>query len=279
MNENMEIDNAPSGGPHNMMPEFDGFLYHEHVEQTFNRDLFYIAAQEQKLVDRLVNLDEVAAKLQNAGVDYRPGALIFGPEGSGKTALAKYVALTMQRPFFMVNISDILMDASSPGEARRNIVAIFQREKFSHERPLLFLDDIQALTIGLHNDQAACMANVVPALLQAMDLLPKDVLVLAGTSRIQAVPDPVRRLFHIEHEFDGASQENKEQMVAKYLKSVKEKSTFNIDWDATELSAFIKQKSTDSNSELISTMVQLIADTVEKGRTKLRFPQSGSVPV
>jgi Cdc6-like AAA superfamily ATPase len=71
-----------------------------------------------------------------------PGFLLFGPPGTGKTYLSRYVAVKMNVPFRVVNGSDL--KESLFGQTERNVVALFDEARRASPC-VLVLDDADDL--------------------------------------------------------------------------------------------------------------------------------------
>lgn len=94
------------------------------------------------------------------------GVLLFGPPGTGKTMLGRAVAGEIEAAFFTVKPSEIM--SKWVGEAEQNIAELFRTAR-THERSIIFIDEIEAVAPARTDSGSSVMQRVVPQILAELD--------------------------------------------------------------------------------------------------------------
>ncbi len=128
-------------------------------------------------------------KFKKMGIRPLRGVLLYGPQGTGKTLLAKAVATESEANFISVKGPEIM--SKWVGESEKAIREIFKKARQSSPC-IVFLDEIDAIAPrrGLHTSSGAT-DRIVNQLLTSMDGLStlEGVVVIAATNRPDIV-DP-----------------------------------------------------------------------------------------
>ncbi|NPA75509.1 MAG: CDC48 family AAA ATPase [Euryarchaeota archaeon] len=128
-------------------------------------------------------------KFKKMGIRPLRGVLLYGPQGTGKTLLAKAVATESEANFISVKGPEIM--SKWVGESEKAIREIFKKARQSSPC-IVFLDEIDAIAPrrGLHTSSGAT-DRIVNQLLTSMDGLTtlEGVVVIAATNRPDIV-DP-----------------------------------------------------------------------------------------
>lgn len=123
------------------------------------------------------------------GIETGGGLLLYGPPGTGKTLLARATATELDAPFFSIKAADIM--SKWVGEAEKNVAALFAAAR-SHERAVVFIDEIEALVPVRAGNGSTVMARVVPQFLaeiQGFHQHAGSLLVMGATNEPWAI-DP-----------------------------------------------------------------------------------------
>lgn len=105
-------------------------------------------------------------KAERYGITPGGGILFYGPPGTGKTFLARAVAGEVDCAFYSVKPSEIL--SKWVGEAEKNMAELFASAR-SHERAVIFIDEIEALAPRRSDNQSSVMARLVPQILAELE--------------------------------------------------------------------------------------------------------------
>lgn len=91
--------------------------------------------------------------------------LIHGPPGTGKTALGRHIAQTLDRPLLLRRASDVL--SRYVGDAERNIAAMFREA--ARQDAVLMLDEADSLLHEREGQQPVWLASQVNEMLTSME--------------------------------------------------------------------------------------------------------------
>lgn len=105
-------------------------------------------------------------KAEKYGIGKGGGLLLFGPPGTGKTLLSRAVAGEIEAAFFNIMPSKIM--SKWVGEAEQKIEKLFERAK-SHEKSVIFIDEIESLIPNRSSSNSSVMARVVPQILAELE--------------------------------------------------------------------------------------------------------------
>lgn len=94
------------------------------------------------------------------------GILLYGPPGTGKTLMARAVAGEIEAAFFTVKPSEIM--SKWVGDSEQNIQRLFASAR-SHERSIVFIDEIEALVPARRDVQSGVMSRLVPQILAELE--------------------------------------------------------------------------------------------------------------
>lgn len=137
-------------------------------------------------------------ELKRIGAKAIKGVLFTGDPGTGKTMLARIIAREAGAAFYLVSGPQVF--SKWFGESEQTLRAIFEAAA-SHERGIIFFDEIDAMASSRTTRGSEGQRNVVAQLLTLMDgFIPNtNVVVIAATNR----PDDVDRALRRPGRFDS----------------------------------------------------------------------------
>lgn len=162
-------------------------------------EYFYANEAQRRIVEDFLSVARARERLEAQGVSASTSLLLYGPPGCGKTHLASYVAKQLGLPIFLARLDGLI--SSFLGSTAKNIRAILE---FATRTPcVLFIDEFDAIA-KLRDDQQELgeLKRVVNSFRQNLDMLGKDVILIAATNHEQLLDSAVWRRFHFQLHID-----------------------------------------------------------------------------
>lgn len=154
------------------------------------------------------DLGSVAAGLKQSG----EGRLcLFGPPGTGKTAWARWLAETLDRPLQVQRASDLL--SKWLGESEQNLARVFRAAE--REKAVLLIDEVDSFLHGRSNSQHSWEVTLVNEMLTQMERY--SGIFIASTNRLDALDEASLRRFDLKVEFDFLRPEQVIALAERYL--------------------------------------------------------------
>jgi DNA replication protein DnaC len=183
---------------HNSTPPVDDesrFPLLQQVPPQEQVDYLYSNDAQRKTVEDFLAVARARTQLESQGVSANTSLLLYGPPGCGKTHLASYIAKQLDLPLFLARLDGLI--SSFLGSTAKNIRAVLE---FASRTPcVLFLDEFDAIA-KLRDDQQELgeLKRVVNSFLQNLDVLGREVLLIAATNHEQLLDTAVWRRFHFQ---------------------------------------------------------------------------------
>ncbi|ARD43812.1 ATP-binding protein [Colwellia sp. PAMC 21821] len=116
-------------------------------------------------------------------------ALLFGPPGSGKTALVNHLAESLEQELITVKCSDVL--GKYVGESEKNVAQIFRQAH--QQNAILFLDEVDSLLSNRASLTNQFERQLVNEFLQQIQQ--SELTLFAATNAAESIDSAVRRRF------------------------------------------------------------------------------------
>lgn len=182
----------------------------------FPESRFLLRPEEEKIVTQMLAAYTVAEQLNILGIQYLPAAILYGPSGTGKTMLARYIAHRAGLPFVYVRFS-MLID-SYMGKTSVNIGKIFDYARQSS--CVLCLDEIDAIGMARSGGSGGTggeLGRVVISIMQELDQCPNRVMVIGTTNRYDRLDPALIRRFPHRHEVKPLSQSEATEAAQRFF--------------------------------------------------------------
>lgn len=165
-------------------------------------------------------------KLISAGLDPITSLLFVGPPGVGKTMAAAWLALMLNKPFYVLDLSAVM--SSYLGRTGNNIRTVLDFAK--SQSAVLLLDEFDAIAKRRDdNSEIGELKRLVTVLLQEIEDWPNDGLLIAATNHEELLDPAVWRRFNKTIVFPNPTYNDIQTFVSASLsESIKDSSIFPI---------------------------------------------------
>jgi SpoVK/Ycf46/Vps4 family AAA+-type ATPase len=197
------------------------------IPRNFDEKRFFLREQDASVVRDIRMMRIIADEMSSMNIPYKNTALFYGPSGTGKTELGKYIAYKMNLPFFYLSFSSVI--DSYMGSTSKNMRKIFE---FCNSIPcVLMLDELDCISMkrapgGSHGADGELERTTI-SLMQEMERIPNHLVLLAATNRLDMIDDAILRRFSIKHEVRNMSKEDLMALCIQYLDSINKREMFS----------------------------------------------------
>lgn len=153
---------------------------------------FDFTEEQRTIVQEFLTMVQSRGLLEAQGIEVPRNILLYGPPGCGKTLLARYIAHELNLPLYLARLDGLI--SSFLGSTAKNVRAVLE---FASRTPsVLLLDEFDAIA-KLRDDQQELgeLKRIVNSFLQNLDMLGKDVVMIAATNHEQLLDHAVWRRF------------------------------------------------------------------------------------
>lgn len=233
----------------------ENILIAEDIEK-FNEDRYFVTDREKTVVEEILRAEKVKKHMEKLDIQYSSNVLLHGESGTGKTTLGKYIAKILNRPYFYINLSNLV--DSLLGGTQKNLGRVF--DFLRDKECILMLDEIDAIAIkrGTNINEVGEINRVVISLMQELDRVGNKVFIIAATNRFDIIDDALLRRFQIQHEVKKFSGDEKIKMVVKFINSVNTVSEIPF-----SIGDFIEKDETQAI--FMTRVIKEMAKSIEKG--------------
>ncbi|MEQ8882653.1 MAG: ATP-binding protein [Cyclobacteriaceae bacterium] len=215
----------------------------------------------QNFIDGLKYRDQ----FHKVGIQSNHSLLLYGPPGSGKSSIAKYISCETNLPLVTARLDTIV--SSLLGNTAKNIRRIFE---FADQKPcILFLDEFDAIAKARDDHyEMGELKRVINSLLQNIDLFTKNNILIAATNHNELLDKAIWRRFNTVVEVGFLKNEGEiKDLIRLYLNGFK---TNFLD-DKKKSDALINEFRKHSPSDIKTICHNSIANQIIKGSESLNM--------
>ena len=190
----------------------------ERVNLTAVREAPLVLAPEQwDTVHEFLSVARSHAQLDEQGIAGSISLLMYGPPGSGKSRLARFIANELGLELYIARLDGLI--SSFLGSTSKNIRALFD---FAAKTPcVLFLDEFDAIAkLRGDSQELGELKRVVNSFIQNLDSLGSHSIVLAATNHEELLDAAIWRRFSYRLALSYPVPDLREQMWTHFLQSL-----------------------------------------------------------
>lgn len=180
------------------------FVIHDKESMLFE-DIF-LSDENKNILNQIIKEHKYLPELSKYGLSADNKILFHGASGCGKTSTAKAIAKVLDKPIFIMNLSNLVN--SRIGETSKNLKAVF--DKAQREKAVLFLDEFDQIGKSRTDDERDVgeMRRLVNTIIQLFDYFPKDGVLICATNHLDFIDFALIRRFQLKLSFELPSKEN-----------------------------------------------------------------------
>lgn len=188
-----------------------------HEREKVSLEDVFLETESRQQLQQLMREYRFVKELRRYKLPISNKLMLHGSTGCGKTTTAKAIASQLDKPLYILNLSNFV--SSRIGETSLNIKRVF--DKASRESAVLFLDEFDQIGKSRSNDdkEVGEMRRLVNTLLQLLDYFPEKSLLIAATNFIEMIDPALVRRFQVNISY---TMPNHQVLDAFYHKMVKD---------------------------------------------------------
>ncbi|HKB58933.1 MAG TPA: AAA family ATPase [Gallionellaceae bacterium] len=187
----------------------------EHIQlKGLNEPPLQLPLDQWDVVNEFLSVAKSYGSIDTEELSGALSFLMFGPPGTGKSRLARYIAKELGLELYVARLDGLI--SSYLGSTSKNIRALFD---FAAKTPcVLFLDEFDAIAkIRSDSQEMGELKRVVNSFLQNLDTLGRQSIVLAATNHEALLDAAVWRRFTYRLAMRLPSTEQRSQMWADFF--------------------------------------------------------------
>lgn len=165
-------------------------------------------------IDAVIQERQERTRLLERGISPTRSAILVGPPGVGKTLSARWIAHSLNKPLWVLDLTAVM--SSLLGKTGNNLRIALDHAK--RHAAVLLLDEIDAIA-KRRSDESDIgeLKRLVTVILQEVDQWPDTSLLLAATNHPELVDPALWRRFDVVLNFDAPNKASLEAAVRRFL--------------------------------------------------------------
>lgn len=190
----------------------------------FRSDQYFRTKEVANIINEILAKRRTSAEMHDMGVPVLNTTLLYGPTGTGKTTMCRYIAHKMKLPFAYINFAN-LIEGGVFGHTASNLTKIF--ECLTETECVFTLDEIDCIAVNRDNEEAQAnggeLKRITITLMQLLDYYERqDVqsIIIGCTNKVLDLDPALRSRFKLKKEIGVMTIEEKISYVKKFLSTV-----------------------------------------------------------
>lgn len=232
----------------------------EHCDD-FPINRYYVTDKQRKIIDDVLRMQKITARMQKMGIPYLNTTLFYGPPGTGKTTFGRYIAYYLDKDFAYINFAKLIDGVF--GNTAKKISEIF---RFMADNDCIFmLDEIDCIAVKRGTEGAATggeLSRITVTLMQELDYYRRhkvNSIIIGATNRVDILDEALRDRFSIKKELIGLNNEEKEEYIKLFLNDV------GVPFDESNIRMYCARNATVRQRGVEADMIRCIANWIDNG--------------
>ena len=263
-----------TGADETVPEEVSQLVFMEHPEETFDVSRYFVTEQAKHIAEQVHAMRVTAPKLRALGLAARNTTLLWGPPGTGKTEMARWIAWQEGLPLMYVNMSNTV--DSLMGRTAKNISTVFRH---AHRGScVLMIDELDCVAnVRASGVRAADgeLNRTTVTFMQEIDRLPPGVVLLAATNRFDMLDPALLRRFATVERVDRLPYQATRDMIGDWAAGIAEQLGGAVSFGSQELDGLMEGY-WESEDVTQAIVVQRATSLLSKKLAKLPDVQVGA---
>lgn len=168
-------------------------------KEAVSLDDIILTQESRTQLDYLLKEHKYLDVLQGYELPVNNKILLHGASGCGKTSTAKALANALDKPIYILNLSNVI--SAKIGETSQHLKQVF--DKAGRDQAVLFLDEFDQIGKSRMSEDKDVgeIRRLVNTLIQLIDYYPEKALLICATNHIEVIDRAILRRFQIQVEY------------------------------------------------------------------------------
>lgn len=233
----------------------------------FDTSKYFKTKEQAQIINEITIKRKTAAEMLSMGVPLLNSTLLYGPTGTGKTTMCRYIAHKHNLPFAYINFAS-LIEGGVFGKTALNLTRIF--ESLLDQECVFTLDEVDCIAVNRDRDEAQAnggeLKRITITLMQLMDLYERQKvqsIVIGCTNRVEDLDPALRSRFKLKKRIGVLSIEEKKAYIKKFISNVR--SDYPIYMDPENIENYCLRGSTLGMRDMEADIKAALARWIENG--------------